>query len=234
MVEEDEFIVENKGKTEKSEAKKGKSNCKQKKSEKKEDDTKKVNKYIVIVIDIFKTTFLQSSESELIEEDEFIVENILDKRAVKKGKCEYLVKWKNFNKPEDNTWEPANNIDGYKDLIQAFEKPLTDEKFYKSDNNKDVKKNENTSTQKAGGKVDKGGKPEKRGGKEKQKFKKEKKTEKEDVYIIESLIKKKGTKYFVKWENYSDELNTWEPVASIPHFIVKVKFKVMLILLRLL
>ena len=58
MVEEDEFIVENKAKTEKSEAKKGKSNCKQRKSEKKEDDTKKVNKYIVIVIDIFKTTFL--------------------------------------------------------------------------------------------------------------------------------------------------------------------------------
>merc|ERR1712129_685830 len=53
--------------------------------------------------------------------------------------------------------------------------------------------------------------------------KKEKKPSqiKEDVYIIESLTKKNGSKYFVKWENYSHEFNTWEPKASIPEFIVK-------------
>ena len=152
---------------------------------------------------------------------------------MKKGKSEYSVKWKNYNKPEDNTWEPANNIDGYKDLIQDFEKSLTDDKFNKSDNNKDVKRKEKTSTKKDGGKFDKGGKPEKGGGKAKQKSKRENKTAKGDVYIIESLIKKKGSKYFVKWENYSDELNTWEPAASIPHFIVKVNFKVMAMLLIL-
>ena len=149
---------------------------------------------------------------------------------MKKGKCEYLVKWKNYNKPEDNTWEPANNIDGYKDIIQAFEKTLTDEKFDKSDINKDLKKNKNTSTKKVGGKVDKKGKSEAGEGKGKQNPKKENKAEKEDVYNIESLIKKKGSKYLVKWENYSDELNTWEPVASIPHFIVKVNFEEMVML----
>ena len=152
---------------------------------------------------------------------------------MKKGKFEYLVKWKNYNKPEDNTWEPANNIDGYKDLIHDFEQNLTDDKFNKSDNNKDVKRKEKTSTKKVGGNVDKGGKPEKGGGKAKEKSKKENETAKGDVYIIESLIKKKGSKYFVKWENYSDELNTWEPVASIPHFIVQVNFKVMVLLLML-
>ena len=152
---------------------------------------------------------------------------------MKKGKLEYLVKWKNYNKPEDNTWEPANNIDGYKDIIQAFEKTLTDEKFDKSDKNKNLKRNENTSTKKGGGKVDKKGKSEAAGGKEKQRPKKENKTEKEDVYIIESLVKKKGSTYFVKWENYSDELNTWEPVASIPNFIVQVNFRVILTLLML-
>jgi hypothetical protein len=145
----------------------------------------------------------------------------LDKRAVKKGKFEYLVKWKNYNKPEDNTWEPANNIDGYKDIIQAFEKTATERK-------------ENTSTNKVGGFVNKKGKSEAGVGKGKQKSKKESKTEKEDVYIIESLIKKKGSKYFVKWENYSEELNTWEPASSIPHFIVQVNYKVMVFLLILL
>ena len=38
-----------------------------------------------------------------VEEDEFVVEKILEKRRTKKGKLEYLVKWKGFDLPEDNT-----------------------------------------------------------------------------------------------------------------------------------
>ena len=54
--------------------------------------------------------------------------------------------------------------------------------------------------------------------------KKEKKPSKvqEDIYIIESLIEKNGSKYLVKWENYSSDQNTWEPKSSIPAFILKV------------
>jgi len=52
--------------------------------------------------------------------------------------------------------------------------------------------------------------------------KKTKKAPKEDVYIIESLKEKKGNNFLVKWENYTDEENTWEPRSSIPGFILKV------------
>merc|ERR1712128_289707 len=55
--------------------------------------------------------------------------------------------------------------------------------------------------------------------------KKEKKTKQkpipEDVYNIEALVEKKGSKFLVKWENWPSDTNTWEPKASIPKFILK-------------
>jgi len=47
------------------------------------------------------------------------------------------------------------------------------------------------------------------------------KNSKDDVYIIESLREKKGNNFLVKWENYPEEENTWEPRKSIPAFIMK-------------
>ena len=44
----------------------------------------------------------------------------------------------------------------------------------------------------------------------------------DDVYIIESLREKKGNQFLVKWENYPEDKNTWEPRASIPDDILKV------------
>ena len=60
--------------------------------------------------------------------------------------------------------------------------------------------------------------------KEKTKMKNKKKetTPKEDVYNIEYLKERKGSRFLVKWENYPEEDNTWEPRASIPSFILKV------------
>merc|ERR1712106_960356 len=56
-------------------------------------------------------------------------------------------------------------------------------------------------------------------------LKKEKKTKQkpipEDVYNIEALVEKKGSKFLVKWENWPSDTNTWEPKASIPAFILK-------------
>ena len=58
--------------------------------------------------------------------------------------------------------------------------------------------------------------------KEKMKMKKTQKKTKEDVYNIESLKEKKGKNFLVRWENYPEDENTWEPRTSIPSFILKV------------
>ena len=164
-----------------------------------------------------------------MNEDEFIVEKILDKRNAKKGKVEYLIKWKNYDNPEDNTWEPVDNIDGYKNLIEAYEKNRDNEIIepdhnVSSKNKKKAKSSKDEEevkeiTEPKEAKVDSPKKKEKE-----PKPKKEKKPSKiqEDVYIIESLTKKNGSKYFVKWENYLADQNTWEPKASIAKFILKV------------
>lgn len=46
-------------------------------------------------------------------------------------------------------------------------------------------------------------------------------TSAEELYIIEKIVKhrinrkSKEKEYFIKWENYSSKVNTWEPVWSI-------------------
>ena len=52
----------------------------------------------------------------------------------------------------------------------------------------------------------------------------------EDIYNIEALVDKKGSKYLVKWENFPHEQNTWEPKSAIPPFIIKVSLVLMLVL----
>ena len=41
----------------------------------------------------------------------FEVEAILDSKEEEEGQRLYLIKWKGFEKEEDNTWEPEENID---------------------------------------------------------------------------------------------------------------------------
>jgi len=43
----------------------------------------------------------------------------------------------------------------------------------------------------------------------------------EEVYNIEALMEKKGSKFLVKWENYPEDQNTWEPQCLIPDLIIK-------------
>ena len=59
-----------------------------------------------------------------MSDEEYEVEKILDKRTKGKAGLEYLVKWKNFDDPEDNTWEPADNLTDAEAKIKLFEKDL--------------------------------------------------------------------------------------------------------------
>jgi len=51
--------------------------------------------------------------------ESFEVEEIRNKRTNKKGKTEYLIKWKGYPEQE-NTWEPADNLQCF-GMINEFE-----------------------------------------------------------------------------------------------------------------
>merc|ERR1712130_901375 len=52
-------------------------------------------------------------------EAEYEVETIVSKRTSEEGKVEYFVKWKGWN-ASDNTWEPVDNLQSSKELIDEF------------------------------------------------------------------------------------------------------------------
>ncbi|XP_041454803.1 chromodomain Y-like protein 2 [Lytechinus variegatus] len=57
------------------------------------------------------------------------VERILARRRTRKGKLEYMVRWKNFGSEED-TWEPLENLGDCMELVEEFnQKTMKDGKF---------------------------------------------------------------------------------------------------------
>jgi len=84
------------------------------------------------------------SLSELDEiNNEFEVEDILDKRKPNKGESEYLIKWKGYDMSEI-TWEPLSNLTNSNLLIRMFERDFSKannkEEFFKQKFQKYVKK----------------------------------------------------------------------------------------------
>jgi len=63
-------------------------------------------------------------------EEDYEVEKILERKEGKKGNVTYLVKWKNFDDPADYTWEPSNNLEDVKDMVDQFEKDLEVNSFF--------------------------------------------------------------------------------------------------------
>ena len=57
-----------------------------------------------------------------MSDEEYEVEKVLDKRVKKGGQVEYMVKWRGYDDPDDNTWEPADNLKEAKPAIDRFEK----------------------------------------------------------------------------------------------------------------
>ena len=66
---------------------------------------------------------------------------------VKGKKIEYLIKWKNYDDPKDNTWEPADDMEVADELIQIFEN-LHDDIENKTGTTKSETKKTNNSSQK--------------------------------------------------------------------------------------
>ena len=60
--------------------------------------------------------------------EDYEVEALLGKRR-KKGEVQYLVKWKGWDRPQDNTWERLENLSGCKNLLRDFEAKQSKEAF---------------------------------------------------------------------------------------------------------
>lgn len=72
-----------------------------------------------------------------VNENEYVVEKIIDKRVTKKGKVEYLLKWKGYS-ARYNTWEPEKNLEGCLRMKSEFDKQY--------EKNNQVANKENTET----------------------------------------------------------------------------------------
>ena len=164
---------------------------------------------------------------------------------IEKKDSKYLVKWEN-SPQEENTWEPRSAIP--LDIIKKYERDLLvkgekgklteikkDHTEYRSKDKhrqmpleenipelKTIKKSISKAQTENNVKV-KPVKSTKSDNFHKKDGDKSNKSipEQGDLYTIESLVKKKGSKYLVKWENYSDDQNTWEPISSIPKDIIE-------------
>ena len=83
------------------------------------------------------------------DEEEYEVERIISKRA-RKGKVEYLVKWKGWEDPDDNTWEPVANLD-CKELIDEYESAHPDTDSEKKESSAGVKRKADDKSGSGGG-----------------------------------------------------------------------------------
>ena len=107
------------------------------------------------------------------------------------------------------------------EIVSTFKRSQKSEKKKKETVESGI--NGNVSEEAAHEKKESKAKENKKQEKEKEKNKQVNIEPKDDVYIIEMLKEKKGDTFLVKWENYPEDENTWEPKSSIPDYIIKVR-----------
>eukprot|EP00092_Neocalanus_flemingeri_P026527 GFUD01028750.1.p1 GENE.GFUD01028750.1~~GFUD01028750.1.p1 ORF type:complete len:1371 (+),score=452.05 GFUD01028750.1:48-4160(+) len=156
----------------------------------------------------------EGKDDEIIDDlldDDYEVEKILDKRC-KGRKIEYLVKWKNFVKVEEQTWEPLENLTESSEIVDAFEEELV----VKDKKNSQLPKENEIPTEFK--KSSKRGKS-KSAGKETT-IRSSDSIEADDEYEVEHILEVRkgnlGKEYLVKWKGWENEEDrTWEPEASL-------------------
>ncbi|KAH7381382.1 hypothetical protein DE146DRAFT_284574 [Phaeosphaeria sp. MPI-PUGE-AT-0046c] len=61
----------------------------------------------------------EEDESEEDVEDEYVVEKIISHKFVK-GALIFDVKWQGYDNPKDRTWEPEENMEGARDVMEEY------------------------------------------------------------------------------------------------------------------
>ncbi|XP_014294545.1 uncharacterized protein Chro isoform X5 [Halyomorpha halys] len=73
----------------------------------------------------------KDGEQDTLQEEEFVVEKIVSRRFNPRRKqYEYLLKWEGYPS-EQNTWEPAENLEACQHLLKAFEENLAKQSLNK-------------------------------------------------------------------------------------------------------
>ncbi|KAI5370952.1 Putative chromo/chromo shadow domain, Chromo-like domain superfamily protein [Septoria linicola] len=64
-----------------------------------------------------------ADDDDAEEEDEYAVEKILSHNFIK-GKTIYEIKWAGYEKVEDRTWEPIENLGGAREILEAYHRKI--------------------------------------------------------------------------------------------------------------
>jgi len=156
--------------------------------------------------------------------EEYEVEKILDRR-IKKGKNEYLIKWKGYDNEEDNTWEPEENLDCQDKIVdfeKTYKKNKDEKKSKEAEKPKDKEKDKKRKSEDAG----------KSGGSEAKKEKKKEKDENKPRGFARGLTAERiigatndpGELFFlIKWKgsDEADLVTAKEANVKIPQIVIK-------------
>lgn len=165
-----------------------------------------------------------------VEEEEFVVERVVSKRIGSNGKVEYLLKWKGWSS-EDNTWEYEDKLH-CDDLIKEYEKHIQEpididsdiEEEYVVEKVVDKRTGKNNAIEylvKWQGYRDSENTWEPaKNLKSSQLIADFERQNLNNEYKVDKILQKRSNdegkiEYFVKWEGYSDDDNTWEPANTL-------------------